>query len=248
MSWKAKSIHILFPFVLLLKLYFFRRCRKEKNCDELLVTYSVHVLVDSKVLRQLRWIANNTSDTVLGAHLRVIPEPSLLYPLPLKALYFDLNLQVSIKSWKTCFHSLWFDNWQTHTPTWIVHLPGELLDIRCACKRLKKIMGSPITNDLKIILSRYSFHSQFWEVSLVSTCLIDRSFGKMIKLNRLRASKHCFNNTYHWQSLLCNFTPWTPFTCFPSSKSNHRSLTIRGLGAEGLCWFNILSFFHDSEP
>ena len=49
MSWKAKSIHILFPFVLLLKLYFFRRCRKEKNCDELLVTYSVHVLVDSKV-------------------------------------------------------------------------------------------------------------------------------------------------------------------------------------------------------
>ena len=94
-------------------------------------------------------------------------------------------------------------------------------------------MGSPITNDLKIILSRYSFHSQFWEVSLVSTCPIDRSFGKMIKLNRLRASKHCFNNTYHLQSLLCNFTPWTPFTCFPPSKSNHRSLTIRGLGRRG---------------
>ena len=55
---------------------------------------SLHLHIFAPLNRQLRWIAsfqaNNTSEFVLGAHLRVIPEPSLLYPLPCRlcTLYF----------------------------------------------------------------------------------------------------------------------------------------------------------------
>ena len=89
--------------------------------------------------------------------MRVIPEPSLLYPLPCR-----LCTLTEIFKCRSSLEKHVFIAFDSATDKLILQHESFIYQMNswtyvAAVKASKKIMVSPITNDINIFLSRYSF-------------------------------------------------------------------------------------------